>query len=560
MLKCESVFAGRVCAHPVDVRKTFVIAGWDQLGEGPQDGRVGHSSRGGSPGVTGEGGGSIDRKKVRVHIVAARQRGRHESGAGLARRVGIVDDDARADAQGRVKEHLLAIGGTQEISTQTDVRVPEASGAKRRLTCALHPDGEYELHAGMIRQGPVRRINRRARARCESKSLAIGLRFVIVSVFWADSIRPSAMQFVDEVKIHVKAGDGGNGCVAFRREAHVPRGGPSGGDGGNGGDVILVVDPQLSTLLDFRYKRHYKAQRGEDGRGKDQYGKGGRDLILRVPVGTVVFDAETGALLADLDSRDGRVVVAKGGRGGRGNIHFKNPWNQAPRTAEPGTPGHACPLRLELKSIADVGLVGFPSVGKSTMISAISRARPKVAAYPFTTLQPNLGLVQLSDDRSLVVADIPGLIEGAADGVGLGHRFLRHVERTRVLLHLIEDSDMTGPDRDPLGDYEVLNRELARYSSELAAKPQIVAVNKVDLTETAERADELGRQFAERGIHLYRLSAATRAGLGEVLEALWQAVSASKSDDLRSAEAQLDVRADAMSVERPADRTEERAD
>lgn len=339
------------------------------------------------------------------------------------------------------------------------------------------------------------------------------------------------MQFVDEAKIQVKAGDGGNGCVAFRREAHVPRGGPSGGDGGDGGDVVLVVDTQLSTLLDFRYKRHYKAQRGEDGRGKDQYGKGGRDLILRVPLGTVVYDAESDELLADLTTRDARVVVAKGGRGGRGNIHFKSPWNQAPRTAEPGTPGHQCTLRLELKSIADVGLVGFPSVGKSTMISAISRARPKVAAYPFTTLQPNLGLVQLSDERSMVVADIPGIIEGAADGVGLGHQFLRHVERTRVLLHILEDTELTGPERDPISDFEILNSELARYSPELAAKPQIVAVNKIDLTETAERADELSARFAERGIHLYKISAATRAGLGEVLEILWKQVRASKSAD-----------------------------
>lgn len=339
------------------------------------------------------------------------------------------------------------------------------------------------------------------------------------------------MQFVDEARIHVKAGDGGNGCVAFRREARVPRGGPSGGDGGDGGDVILIVDPQLSTLLDFRYKRHYKAQRGEDGRGKDQYGKGGGDLHLRVPMGTVVYDAETGETLADLTARDDRVVVAKGGRGGRGNIHFKSPWNQAPRTAEPGTPGQQLSLRLELKSIADVGLIGFPSVGKSTMISAISRARPKVAAYPFTTLQPNLGLVRLSDERAMVVADIPGIIEGAAEGVGLGHQFLRHIERTRVLLHIIEANEMAGPDRDPLVDYEILNSELARYSSELVAKPQIVALNKVDLTETAERADEVRARFAERGIHLHLISAATRSGLPEILEVLWKQVSESKAKE-----------------------------
>lgn len=350
------------------------------------------------------------------------------------------------------------------------------------------------------------------------------------------------MQFVDEAKIHVKAGDGGNGCVAFRREARVPRGGPSGGDGGNGGDVALTVDPQLSTLLDFRYKRHYKAERGEDGRGKDQYGKGGRDLLLRVPMGTVVYDFETGEMLADLTEPDARVVVAKGGHGGRGNIHFKSPWNQAPRTAEPGTPGQQLTLRLELKSIADVGLIGFPSVGKSTMISAISRARPKVAAYPFTTLQPNLGIVHLSDERAMVVADIPGIIEGAAEGVGLGHQFLRHVERTRVLLHMVEDSDIAGPDRDPLADHDVLNKELAHYSGELAAKPQIVALNKVDLTETAERAEEVRARFAERGIHLHLISAATRAGIPEVLEVLWKQVSESKMREHTAATSEPDVR------------------
>lgn len=339
------------------------------------------------------------------------------------------------------------------------------------------------------------------------------------------------MHFVDEAKIEVKAGDGGNGCVAFRREAHTPRGGPSGGDGGDGGDVVLTADPQLSTLMDFRYRRHYKAQRGEDGRGKDQYGKGGRDLILRVPVGTVVFDADSGEVVTDLDTPGATVVVARGGRGGRGNIHFKTPWNQAPRTAEPGTKGEQVTLRLELKSIADVGLVGFPSVGKSTMISAISRARPKVAAYPFTTLVPNLGVVRLSDERSMVVADIPGLIRGAADGTGLGHQFLRHVERTRVLLHLIEDNDLTGPDRDPIADYEAINDELARYAPDLADKPQLVAVNKIDLTETRERVEELTARFAERGIHLYRVSAATREGLSEVLEALWREVDSSRSND-----------------------------
>lgn len=339
------------------------------------------------------------------------------------------------------------------------------------------------------------------------------------------------MHFVDEAKIHVKAGDGGNGCIAFRREAHVPRGGPSGGDGGHGGDVVFVADAQLSTLLDFKYKRHYKAERGEDGRGKDQYGKSGEHLILRVPVGTVIKDAETGEVVADLDHDQARVVICHGGRGGRGNIHFKTSWNQAPRTAEPGTKGEERALQLELKLMADVGLLGFPSVGKSTLISAISRARPKIAAYPFTTLTPKLGLVRLSDERALVVADIPGLIEGAAEGAGLGHRFLRHVERTKVLVHLIEANDSTGPDREPLSDLDVLNAELALYAPELAAKPQIVALNKIDLPETRAQIDILRARLAERGLRLYPVSAATREGLDQLLEAMWHAVHAPPDPD-----------------------------
>jgi GTPase len=335
-----------------------------------------------------------------------------------------------------------------------------------------------------------------------------------------------AMHFIDEAQIYVKAGDGGNGCVAFRREAHVPRGGPSGGDGGNGGDVVLVTDPQLSTLLDFKYKRHYDAERGEDGRGKDQYGRAGEDLELRVPVGTVVTDVDTGELVADLSEPGTRVVLCAGGRGGRGNMHFATPWNQAPRTAEPGTPGEERTVRLELKLLADVGLLGYPSVGKSTLISRISRARPKIADYPFTTLVPNLGVVRLSDERTLVVADIPGLIEGAAEGAGLGHRFLRHVERTRVLVHLLEAHDMTGPDREPLRDFDVINAELAQYAPELADKPQIVVLNKLDLPATREAAPELAARLAERGIALHAISAVTGEGLGELLELLWQHVHA----------------------------------
>jgi GTPase len=330
------------------------------------------------------------------------------------------------------------------------------------------------------------------------------------------------MHFIDETTIFIKAGDGGNGCVAFRREAHVPRGGPSGGDGGNGGDVIFEADPQLSTLLDYKYQRHYKAERGEDGRGKDQYGKSGRDLVLRVPVGTVVHDADTGEIISDLADPGARFVAARGGRGGWGNIHFKSPWNQAPQRADPGTAGEERSLRLELKLLADVGLLGYPSVGKSSLIAKISRARPKIADYPFTTLVPNLGVVTLSDDRAMVVADIPGLIEGAAEGAGLGHRFLRHVERTRVLLHLVEAHDMTGPDRDPLRDFDTLNGELRKYAPELAEKPQVVALNKIDLTESRSRADEVAARFAERGIELFRISAATGEGVPALLEVLWR--------------------------------------
>ena len=330
------------------------------------------------------------------------------------------------------------------------------------------------------------------------------------------------MHFIDEATIHVKAGDGGNGCVAFRREAHVPRGGPSGGDGGDGGSVVVVADPQLTTLLDYKYRRHYKAKRGEDGRNKDQYGKGGDELLLRVPVGTVVQDADSGEKLADLDQPGARFVAARGGKGGQGNIHFATAWNRAPRVSTSGTAGEERALKLELKLLADVGLLGFPNVGKSTFIARVSRARPKIADYPFTTLVPNLGVVDLGDDRQMVIADIPGLIEGAAEGAGLGHRFLRHVERTRVLLHILDASPLAGPDRDPLADFDTLNRELRLYAPDLAERPQVVALNKADVTEVRERADELSRAFAERGVHLFTLSAVTGDGVRDVLEELWR--------------------------------------
>jgi GTP-binding protein len=324
--------------------------------------------------------------------------------------------------------------------------------------------------------------------------------------------------FIDEAKIYANAGNGGNGAVAFRREAHVPKGGPSGGDGGDGGDVVFVGDPQLSTLLDFKYQQHYKAESGEHGRNKDQYGKAGASKVVRVPVGTLIKDVETGAVVADITEADQPIVVCKGGKGGKGNIHFKTPWNQAPRTSEPGTPGETRTLRLELKLLADAGLVGFPNAGKSTFLAAVSRARPKIADYPFTTLTPNLGVVGLSNGRSFVLADIPGLIEGASEGVGLGHRFLRHVERTRVLIHLVQLSD------DVLRDFDVVNKELEAYDVTLASRPQIVALTKMDLPDTQAAYPELRERFAARKIELFAVSGVTGEGVKELLERVWKAV------------------------------------
>jgi len=334
------------------------------------------------------------------------------------------------------------------------------------------------------------------------------------------------MQFIDECKIDVRAGNGGDGKATFRREPNVPRGGPSGGDGGDGGSVILLADEQLSTLLDLRYQQKYAAQHGEHGQGRDKYGKAGADTIVRVPVGTLVRDDATGELLADLVEPGTRFVAAQGGKGGRGNIHFATSTYQAPTNAEAGIPGQDRTLRLELKLLADVGLLGYPNVGKSTFIAAVSRARPKIANYPFTTLTPNLGVVGMSGGRSFVLADIPGLIEGASEGHGLGHQFLRHVERTRVLLHIVElslhqdDEDDGG--RDPLKDFDVINRELAQYDPELAKRPQVVALSKIDITETREAYAVWREKFAARGIELFALSAATREGLNEILEAVYK--------------------------------------
>ena len=334
------------------------------------------------------------------------------------------------------------------------------------------------------------------------------------------------MQFIDEVVVRVRAGDGGKGAVAFRREKFVPKGGPSGGDGGDGGSVVLVVDEGLSTLLDFRYKSEFQAPSGQPGANKDRYGRAGEDVVLRVPPGTQVFDEASGALLADLHVDGQRFVAAHGGKGGRGNIHFATSTDRAPRRAEPGTPAEERTIRLELKLLADVGLLGFPNVGKSSLIARISAARPKIADYPFTTLVPNLGTVGLSDERSFVVADIPGLIEGAHAGAGLGDRFLRHLERTRLLVHLLDPSVDPSTGRTPLRDFEATNKELALYDPALAARPQIVAVNKIDLPEVRKKLGTIARPFARRGIELHPISAATGEGIGALLEAVWRAMPA----------------------------------
>ena len=294
------------------------------------------------------------------------------------------------------------------------------------------------------------------------------------------------MKFFDEAKIEVIAGDGGNGAVSFRREKFVPRGGPDGGDGGRGGSIWAVADRNINTLIDYRYARIHRARRGENGRGADQYGKGADDIVLRMPVGTVITDAETGEVLADL-ARDGaRALVAKGGQGGLGNLHFKSSTNRAPRQSTPGEPGEQRRLRLELKVLADVGLLGMPNAGKSTFIRAVSAARPKVADYPFTTLAPNLGVVRTDENRSFVVADIPGLVEGAADGAGLGHQFLRHLQRTRLLLHIVDIAPLD-PEADPVRDAKSIVEELRRYDAALYEKPRWLVLNKLDLVPDDER-------------------------------------------------------------------------
>jgi GTP-binding protein len=344
--------------------------------------------------------------------------------------------------------------------------------------------------------------------------------------------------FVDEVDIQTTAGDGGSGCVSFRREKYVPRGGPNGGDGGDGGSIILVATPHLNTLHSFRFHPEFRAPRGAHGQGSNRTGRSGRHLDVGVPVGTVVYEKTPQGLvlLGDLTQPGARLLVARGGQGGRGNARFATPTNRAPRHAEPGAPGESRALHLELKLIADVGLVGFPNAGKSTLIARVSAARPKIADYPFTTLIPNLGVVALGEDRSFVVADVPGLIEGAHEGVGLGHRFLRHLERTKVLVHLVDVSSADG--RDPVRDLEVVERELALFhlrrtpadepaGPPLAAKPRVVAATKIDILEDPQRLERLRAAADARGLPFAALSAVTGEGVSDLLEMLWPFVAPS---------------------------------
>jgi GTP-binding protein len=343
--------------------------------------------------------------------------------------------------------------------------------------------------------------------------------------------------FVDEVDILVQAGDGGNGCMAFRREMRVPKGGPSGGDGGKGGSIYLVASAHQNTLVNYRFHPEFKAQRGQHGQGSNCTGSDGEDLVLEVPPGTVAYEigGDVVVPLADLTSVGEKVLVARGGRGGRGNAAFATSTNRAPRRTEPGGAGEARRLRLRLKLLADVGLVGFPNAGKSTMISRISAARPKIADYPFTTLTPNLGVVTLSDDRSFVVADVPGLIEGAHEGHGLGTKFLAHLERTKVLVHVIDISSMTG--RDPVEDFEIIRGELKHFVSDdegtvpLATKPQIAVANKMDAMDDPTRLERLRAHLKKKRIPLYPVSAVTGEGLAPLLEAMWKKVRASTEGD-----------------------------
>ncbi len=352
--------------------------------------------------------------------------------------------------------------------------------------------------------------------------------------------------FADRARIVVKAGNGGNGSVSFRREKYIPNGGPDGGDGGSGGDIIFEVNPGLRTLMDFRYKKQFRAQHGENGRGRNQTGKSGEPLVIEVPPGTVVREEQTGLVLADLTVSGMRKILASGGKGGKGNAHFATSTRQTPRFAVEGSAGQERTLVLELKSIADVGLVGFPNVGKSTILSILTSARPKIADYPFTTLSPNLGVVGVRGDRSFVMADIPGIIEGAHEGVGLGYEFLRHIERTRILVHVIDGSGMDG--RDPREDFHTINRELVDYSEKLAEKPQIIVVNKTDLPAARENVKRIREDPACMRYPVFAVSAAQNKGFDPLLDEIVRQL-----DELPEPEP-LVVEEDAL---RPPDNTEE---
>lgn len=334
--------------------------------------------------------------------------------------------------------------------------------------------------------------------------------------------------FIDVAKISVKGGKGGNGIVAWRREKFEPSGGPYGGDGGDGGSVILKADEGIRTLMDFRYKRHYSGENGEDGRTKRQYGKKGQDTIIRVPVGTLVKDAKTKRVIVDLKHKDQEFVIAKGGKGGRGNARFATPTRQAPGFAEPGTKGQELEIILELKLLADVGLIGYPNVGKSTILSMLSAAKPKISNYHFTTLQPNLGVVRVDEGKSFVLADIPGLIEGASEGVGLGHDFLRHIERTRVLVHVLDASGLEG--RDPVEDFYKINDELFQYNPKLEDKPQLIVANKMDLPGAEENLEMIRAEFEPQGIQVFETSAATSQGVADLKYSIWELLTTHEGD------------------------------
>ncbi len=343
--------------------------------------------------------------------------------------------------------------------------------------------------------------------------------------------------FTDKAKIFIKAGKGGNGAISFRREKYVAAGGPDGGDGGKGGSVVFRVDPGMTTLTDFRYKRKYAAANGDDGSGKRQKGKTGEDIIIKVPMGTVVRDAESNRILADLSVPGKDVILARGGNGGWGNSHFATAVRQTPNFAKNGQPGDEREITLELKLLADVGLVGFPNVGKSTLLSRTTKADPKIANYHFTTLEPNLGVVDLGTHRSFVMADIPGIIEGASEGVGLGHEFLRHIERTRILIHVVDVSGIEG--RNPIEDFDIINDELSKYDMALEERPQIIAANKTDIIQNPEAYEEFLAEMKKRGYEVFPISAATNSGIGELMNKTYEELS--KLPPIQIFEPEMDI-------------------